>query len=80
MKVVQRFETGEQVVHRGLSGVLDAEVVYDQREGDAVVHMPKQARSAWALVVAGRCEVCDEALLREDTSLREAVHGLVDLE
>ena len=62
-----------------LAFVFDAPVVNDKEEGDGACAM---ASEAWRMLngtVAMRREFCNELLVGEEASLREAVHALLDI-
>ena len=75
---VQLTQGGNEMVSTRLGGVLDTKVVNEECENSAIGGVPE---NAWGgcLYVPVRCEMCDETLLSEEASLRQAIHTFGDL-
>ena len=68
------------MVSRVSSVILDAEVINDQGEANAVGAMEKKARYSGILDVVKRGEVLTKTVLGEFSGLRKSIHALRDAE
>lgn len=75
---VQLTQSGIEMVSTKLGGILDTQVVSDEHKDSAIGGVPEET---WGrcLYIPVRCKMCDEPLLSEKASLRQAIHTFLDL-
>ena len=70
----------EEVLGIGFPGVLDAEVVHNQGEGDRAMYVAPQPGGVSAFEVAVFGEAFAQEIVGDLAGLRESVHALTDLD